>query len=82
MSASVGYLRRYESMDPEAILGESPGNFAFERSSVMRAYVEHRRRGGRGGSPGYWEVIIQARGGNYRFESDTDVGPEASRAFS
>jgi hypothetical protein len=82
MSASVGYWRRYESMDPEAILRESRGNFAFERSSVRKAYVERRRRGGQGGSPHYWEVIIQTSGGNYKFESDTDTGPEVSRAFS
>jgi hypothetical protein len=81
MSASVGYWRRYESMDPEAILRESRGNFAFERSSVRKAYVERRRRGGQGGSPHYWEVIIQTSGGNYKFESDTDTGPEVSRAF-
>jgi hypothetical protein len=81
MSASVGYWRRYESMDPEAILRENPENFTFERSSVKKAYVENRRRGNQRNSPSYWEVIIETRGGNYKFESDTDPGPEVSRAF-
>jgi hypothetical protein len=81
MSASVGYWRRYESMDPEAVLGENRENFSFERSLVRRAYVEQRRRGNQRNSPPYWEVIIETRGGNYKYESDADPSPEISRAF-
>ena len=81
MSASVGYWRRYESMDPEAALRENRENFSFDRSSVRKAYVEHRRRGGQVNSPHYYEVIIQTSGGNYKYESDADPGPEVSRAF-
>ncbi len=81
MSATMGYWRRYESMDPEAVLRENRENFSFDRSSVKKAYVEHRRRGNQMNSPPYYEVIIETRGGNYKYESDTDPGPEVSRAF-
>jgi hypothetical protein len=81
MSATMSYWRRYESMDPEAALRENPANFSFDRSSVKKAYVEHRRRGNQRNAPPYCEVIIETRGGNYKYESDADPGPEVSRAF-
>ena len=81
MSASLEYWRRYESMDPEAILMENRENFTIELSAVKKAYVDHKRRSGQKNSPEYWEVTIETRSDKYKFESDSDPGSEVSRGF-
>jgi hypothetical protein len=81
MSASLEYWRRYESMDPEAILMENRENFTIELSAVKKAYVDHKRRSGQKNSPEYWEVTIETRSDKYKFESDSDTGSEVSRGF-
>ncbi len=84
LSASMGYWRRYESMDPASALGENKENFSFDRSAVKKAYVNHKDRPGQGKNAPkvhYWEVTIETTSEKYKFESDGDPSEQVTRAF-
>jgi hypothetical protein len=84
ISASMGYWRRYESMDPASALSENKENFSFDRSAVKKAYVSRKERSGQGRNAlkvHFWEVIIETPGEKYKFESDGDPAEQVTRAF-
>jgi hypothetical protein len=84
LSASMGYWKRYETIEPESALRENKENFSFDRSTVRKTNVNHKERSGPNrNSPRvhYWEVSIETVGGNYKFESDADPSDPMRRAF-
>jgi hypothetical protein len=84
MQASMGYWRRYESMEPEAALRENKENFSFDLSAVKGANVSRKERQGPNRNSTrvhYWEVSIETRGDHFKFESDDDPSEPMSRAF-
>jgi hypothetical protein len=81
MQASVGYWRRYESMDPETALRENRENFSFDVSTVRKTKFGRRDRQQGNVKQHLWEVEIEAQGGKYKFESDYDPSEAMSRAF-
>lgn len=71
LNASFGYTKRYLSMQPAAIIAETPGNFAINNSGIseIRLKLKHinnnydsQRR--------EWEVEIHSTQGKYEFKMD------------
>ena len=84
LSASMGYWRKYESIEPEAALRENKENFAIDLSTVKNNKTNRKDRQGQGRNAPrvhYWEVTIKTRGGKFEFESDNDPSDLMSRAF-
>jgi hypothetical protein len=84
LQASMGYWRRYESIEPESAMRENKENFSFELSAVKDANVSHKERPGPNrNSPRlhYWEVSIETRGERFNFESDSDPSEPMRQAF-
>jgi hypothetical protein len=71
MKASFGYVQRYFSMAPSAILAETPGNFAVDNNMISEVKIK-RREELRGGQVYryYLEMEIQSSQGKYEFTMD------------
>lgn len=84
LSASMGYWKRYESIEPETALRENKENFAMDISSVKSANYSRKIRQSQNKNVlrlHYWEVTIDTRGGKFNYESDSDPSDPMSRAF-
>jgi hypothetical protein len=67
--------QRYRAMTPEAILAETPGNWALWPGQVSSIKVENKSRGGGGDdSPDidYLKITIETPGGKGAYETNDD----------
>ena len=76
LKASFALGQRYCAMPPEAILAETPGNWALYPGQVQSIRVEHKvRSGGEDGvDTEYLRITIEAAGGKGTYETD-DANP-------
>ena len=84
ISSTMGYWRKYESIEPETALRENKENFSFDISAVKSTNMNRKTRQSNVKNAiraYYWEVTIDTRGGKYNFESDSDPSEPMSRAF-
>jgi hypothetical protein len=84
MTATMGYWKRYESMEPETALRENKENFVIDLSAIKGTNVNRKIRQSNVKNAiraYYWDVTIDTRGGKFNFESDSDPSEPMSRAF-
>ncbi len=70
LKASFGYTKRYYTMDPAAIIAETPGNFALENSGIREFKLKLKHIQGQGDYNKEWEVEIHSAQGKYEFKMD------------
>jgi len=68
LGATFGYVQRYLSMEPSAILSETPGNFYIENSAISEIKLKERR-GGPKTQPEF-EMEISSSSGKFVFTLD------------
>jgi hypothetical protein len=71
--------QRYSAMAPEAILGETPGNWALAPGQVSSIRVERKARnaGDNDLDVNYLRITIEAAGGKGTYETDDDKPGQA-----
>jgi len=69
LKATFGYTQKYLTMDPAAILAETPGNFAIDNNSITEIKMKTRYLD-QDSSRYEWEVQIHSHGGKYEFRMD------------
>ena len=65
---SSGYADRYRSMDPGAILVETPSNFEIGNSDLIEVVV--RFNAGGEDDPSYYEVSLASSRGRYQYQME------------
>jgi hypothetical protein len=69
LKASFGYTKRYLTMDPAAIIAETPGNFAIDNSSISEIKLK-RKYLDQDNTRYEWEVQIHSYAGKHEFRMD------------
>jgi hypothetical protein len=74
INASFTLGQRYCAMTPEAILAETPGNWALWPGQISSIKVERKSRGGGDDSPDidYLKITIETPGGEGTYETNDD----------
>lgn len=69
LKASFGYTKRYLTMSPDAIIAETPGNFAINNNTIreIKLKIKHLDADG---SRKEWEVEIHSTAGKYEYRMD------------
>jgi hypothetical protein len=67
--ASMGYSKRYLTMSSQAILSETPGNFALNNYSIQEIVV-HLKGTHQDNQRREFEIEIKSTGGKYRYRMD------------
>ena len=65
---SSGYADRYRSMDPNAILVETPGNFVISNSDLIEVVVRYVVGGDE--DPSYYEVSFATSRGRHQYQME------------
>ena len=68
LKATFGYTKRYLSMPPQAILSETPGNFALNNSTINE--IKFRLKRDYEGDHHGFDVEIKSSMGNYKYAMD------------
>ncbi len=68
LGATLGYVQRYLSMEPSAILSETPGNFYIENSAIREIKLKEKN-GGPETQPEF-EMEISSSSGRFVFTLD------------
>jgi len=69
LKASFSYTNRYLSMDPAAIIAETPGNFAIDNNSISEIKLKSRSLD-QDSSRQEYEIQIHSFAGKYEFRMD------------
>jgi hypothetical protein len=69
LKASFGYTKKYLTMDPAAIIAETPGNFAIENNSISEIKLKIKYLN-QENTRHEWEVQIHSFAGKYEFRMD------------
>jgi hypothetical protein len=74
LKAGFAIAQRYSAMTPEAILAETPGNWALSPGQVSSIKVERKSRPGGEDGPDldFVKITIEAAGGKGTYETDDD----------
>jgi hypothetical protein len=71
LKASFGYTKRYLNMTPQAIIAETPGNFAIDNNTITEIKLKRKHINNDYDSVRYeWEVEIHSLSGKYEFKMD------------
>lgn len=68
---TMGYTKKYLNMPPEAILAETPGNFAIYNSTISEVKVHLKGLGANDG-PREFEAEIKTSAGTYKYRMNED----------
>jgi hypothetical protein len=71
LRASFGYTKKYLTMQPQAILAETPGNFAVGNETIREIKVNLKRLGNQNDRHEL-EIEIYSSVGKYEFRMDQD----------
>jgi hypothetical protein len=69
LNASFGYTKKYLTMDPAAIIAETPGNFAIDNNSISEIKLKTKYLD-QDNTKAEWEVQIRSYAGKYEFRMD------------
>ncbi len=69
LKASFGYTKKYLTMEPAAIIAETPGNFAIDNNSISEIKLKNRYLD-QDNSRQEWEIQIHSFSGKYEFRMD------------
>jgi len=69
IKASFGYTKKYLTMDPAAIIAETPGNFAIDNDSITEIKLKKSYLN-KDNTRYEWEVHIHSYAGKYEFRMD------------
>ena len=74
LKAGFAIGQRYLAMTPEAILAETPGNWALAPAQVRSIKVEKKSRGGDDDAPSidFLRITIETAGGKGAYETNDD----------
>jgi hypothetical protein len=75
LKASMGISKKYLTMQPSAILAETPGNFAFGNNTISELKIKLKDKGSDDDvSIHEFELIVNSSSGNvsFRMEEDSD----------
>jgi hypothetical protein len=72
LKAGVGHTRNYLTMDPSAILSETPGNFGISNDIIAEVKLELKYIGPQDTERREFEVKIKSTYGKYEFRMDED----------
>ena len=64
------YGQKYYSMQPSAILAETPGNFAFDNNAISEIKLKEERDNDRGMNVQEMRMEIHSSSGKYEFRMD------------
>lgn len=71
LKATFGYIKKYQNMPPDAILAETPGNFAIYNSTISEVKIhlkgQHENEG-----PREFEAEIKTSAGTYKYRMNED----------
>jgi hypothetical protein len=71
LKASFGYTQRYLTMQPAAILAETPGNYAFDNNMISEIKVHHKQIMSGGEVQRHeFEIEVKSSMGNSTFKMD------------
>jgi hypothetical protein len=71
LKASFGYTQRYLTMQPAAILAETPGNYAFDNNMISEIKVNHKKIMSGGEVQRHeFEIELKSSMGNSTFKMD------------
>jgi hypothetical protein len=77
---SSGYADRYRSMDPPAILMETPGNFEINNNDLLEVVVRYNAGGEE--DPSHYEVTFGSSRGSHQYQmEDRSQFVEALRRY-
>lgn len=71
IKASFGYTKKYLTMDPAAIIAETPGNFAIDNNSITEIKLKNSYLN-KDNTRYEWEVHINSYTGKYEFRMDNN----------
>ena len=69
LKASFGYTNRYLTMDPAAIIAETPGNFAIDNNSISEIKLKIKYFD-QDNNRKEWEIEVRSFSGKYEFRMD------------
>jgi hypothetical protein len=69
--ATMGYINRYMSIPPQAILSETQGNFAIYNSTISEVKI-HLKGQDENDGPREFEAEIKSSGGTYKYRLNED----------
>jgi hypothetical protein len=69
LKATFGYTKKYLSMEPQAILAETPGNFELDNSTIREIKVNVKHLGNQSNRDEY-EIEIHSNAGKYEYRMD------------
>ena len=72
LKTSFTFAQRYLSMQPSAILAETPGNFAFDNGAISEIKLKEERDNDRGMQVYEMKMEIHHSSGKYEFRMDQD----------
>jgi hypothetical protein len=70
LKASFGYTKKYLTMQPEAIIEETPGNFGIYNNSISEIKLKIKNIGTQDNERHEFEIEIKSQGGKYEFRMD------------
>jgi hypothetical protein len=72
LKATFGYTRRYLTMEPSAVLSETPGNFGIGNGAIGEIKVELKRISTQDQNRREFEIKIESSSGEFDFRMDED----------
>lgn len=70
LKASFGYTRKYLTMQPSAIIAETPGNFAINNDAIREIKLKLKNKGQQDSHHHEFEVEIHSPAGKYEYRMD------------
>jgi hypothetical protein len=74
LKGSFGYTNRYLTMLPDAIVAETPGNFAISNNQISQINIHLKGGSSEGGEQRHLESEIHSSMGTYKFSMDENSG--------
>ena len=73
LRATFGYTKKYLTMPPQAVLAETPGNFALDNNSINRIKVQLRGAHNEHNQRREFELKFYSNTGTYEFRMDENI---------
>jgi hypothetical protein len=71
LKATFGYIKKYQNIPPDAIIAETPGNFALYNSTISEIKV-HLKGQGEDDGPREFEAEIKTTSGTFKYRMGED----------
>ncbi len=83
LRGTLGYTKKYETMQPQAILAETPGNFALYNNTISQIDVHLRGAHRESNQRREFKIYIHSSAGTYEYhmEENSDFTDTLKRVY-